>query len=92
MPKFFVIAQKAVELRGLVQARDEKGAKQNVRDFWYLCDTSKNTLTAGTGQLGGTDPVISETDQVIRIIHIEHDNYKIANLLKELEKMSATKR
>jgi hypothetical protein len=87
MPKFHVLATKLVELRGTVQARDLKSARQNVLDYWYIHDTDENTITSGTGQLNAKDPVISEAQQNVRIIYIEDENKQRHKFGKELDKL-----
>lgn len=87
MPKFFVLATKMVELRGTVQAKNLKAARQNVLDHWHIHDTDNNTVTAGTSQLNAIPPVISEAQQNIRITYIEDENEDRFKWGKELDKM-----
>jgi hypothetical protein len=73
MRKFFILATKRVELRGFVQAEDLKSAKEKVKDYWQIYDTPHNTITVGTAEPNGEVPIVSEFDEMIKILHIEDD-------------------
>jgi hypothetical protein len=73
MDKFFILATKRVELRGFIRAENLESANQKVRDYWQIYDTSHNTITVGTAEPGGEVPIISEFDEMIKILHIEDD-------------------
>lgn len=68
MKKFFIIASKRVEVRGLVFAKTEKDARAMMRASWYLYDTSKG-VSAGSSL--PPSPILSEMDDIFRVLHVK---------------------
>lgn len=74
--KFFILATKLVELRGIIYAKNFKEAKSKVKDYWYVCDELPNSVIAGTAEEGGEVPTLSEYPRNIRILHIQDESGK----------------
>ena len=74
MPKFFILAFKKVELRGIIVAKDAQEARDKMKEYWQMFDTSNNTVTATTMEPGGEHPILSEAPGTIKITHIEEED------------------
>jgi len=72
--KFFILAFKKVELRGIIVAKDAQEARDKMKEYWQMFDTNKNSVTAETMEPGGEHPILSEAPGTIQISYIEEED------------------
>lgn len=77
MPKFFILATKQVELRGIVTAVNYKTAEAKAKTHWMIYDHFKidNCVTAGTTAYGEKAPEIAEFEAPLKVLHVQDIRY-----------------